>query len=147
MTRTFYHRVTVGAVCGIVLLLALSLYAFWTKEVILGLALAVGLVMVAERALHSQYTLGDGRLTIHRGRLAKDKAIPVGEITSCRPMTSAFGLSHYLLITYGGGKKLEALQPANEKAFAEALAKMKSEKAKEEKAKGEKEAEKDNNEN
>lgn len=67
-------------------------------------------------------------------------------------MTSAFGLSHYLLITYGGGKKLEALQPANEKAFAEALAKMKAEKAKgekakEEKAKGEKEAEKDNNEN
>lgn len=131
MVRTFHHKITVGAVCGIIVLLLLSLYAFWTKAVVVGLCLAVGLLLVAERTMHSEYTLRDGLLVIHRGRLSKDRTIDVSLITSCRPMATTFGLVRYLLITYGADGRMEAVQPKNEKAFVEAL--IKSKKSKEDK--------------
>ena len=44
MTRSFHHRTTLGAVCGIVLFLLLAVYAFWIKKVILGLLMAFHLL-------------------------------------------------------------------------------------------------------
>lgn len=121
MDRSFHHRVTVGAACGIVLLLALAVYAFWIKSVALGLLMVVLLIIVAERSLHTKYIFRDDRLIIYKGRLAKAQTIMLDQITGCRPMTTVFGLVRYLLITYGHDNRVVSAQPANERAFVEML--------------------------
>ena len=110
MTRSFHHRTTLGAVCGIVLFLLLAVYAFWIKNVILGLLMAFLLIVLTERTLHSEYVISDGKLIIDN---------------SCRPMTSVFGLVRYLLITYGSDNVMVSVQPANEIAFVATLKKEK----------------------
>ncbi len=125
MTRSFHHRTTLGAVCGIVLFLLLAVYAFWIKNVIVGLLMAFLLVILTERTLHSQYVISDGKLIIDNGKLSKTKVIMISQINSCRPMTSVFGLVRYLLITYGANDAMVSVQPVNETAFVAALKKEK----------------------
>lgn len=125
MTRSFHHRTTLGAVCGIVLFLLLAIYAFWIKNVIVGLLMAFLLVILTERTLHSQYVISDGKLIIDNGKLSKAKVIMISQINSCRPMTSVFGLVRYLLITYGATDAMVSVQPVNEAAFIAALKKEK----------------------
>ena len=125
MTRSFHHRTTLGAVCGIVLFLLLAVYAFWIKNVIVGLLMAFLLVILTERTLHSQYVISDGKLIIDNGKLSKTKIIMISQINSCRPMTSVFGLVRYLLITYGATDAMVSVQPVNEAAFVAALKKEK----------------------
>lgn len=120
MDRTFHHRITVGAVCGIVLLLILAVYAFWVKSVILGLFVVLALVLVSERSLHTRYIFHDRELIIYYGRLSKSKHILLADIHSCKPMTTVFGLVRYLLIGYGNDK-LVSVQPDNEPAFVDVL--------------------------
>lgn len=126
MDRTFHHRFTVGAACGIVLFLLLAAYAFWAKSPVVGCLLALALVVTAERSLHKKYIFHGGDLTIYNGRLGRSKTIGVAGIKSCRPMTSVFGMVHYLLIAYGDGR-VEAVQPDNEQAFVDCLKKRKNE--------------------
>ncbi len=123
MTRSFHHRTTLGAVCGIVLFLLLAVYAFWIKNVILGLLMAFLLIVLTERTLHSEYVISDGKLIIDNGKLSKSKTILIGQINSCRPMTSVFGLVRYLLITYNDNHAMVSVQPVNETAFIAALKK------------------------
>lgn len=125
MTRSFHHRTTLGAICGIVLFLLLAVYAFWIKNVIVGLLMAFLLVILTERTLHSQYVISDGKLIIDNGKLSKTKVIMISQINSCRPMTSVFGLVRYLLITYGANDAMVSVQPVNEAAFVAALKKEK----------------------
>ncbi len=125
MTRSFHHRTTLGAVCGIVLFLLLAVYAFWVKNVIVGLLMAFLLVILTERTLHSQYVISDGKLIIDNGKLSKTKVIMISQINSCRPMTSVFGLVRYLLITYGATDAMVSVQPVNEAAFVAAIKKEK----------------------
>ncbi len=125
MTRSFHHRLTLGAVCGIVLFLLLAIYAFWIKNVILGLLMAFLLVVLTERTIHSEYVISDGKLIIDNGKLSKSKVIMIGQINSCRPMTSVFGLVRYLLITYGANDAMVSVQPVNEAAFIATLKKEK----------------------
>lgn len=133
MDRTFHQRLTVGAVSGIILLLALSLYAFWVKSVVLGLLLVLALVLVTERTLHTEYVFRDGNLIVDNGRLSREKVIPLRSIRSCRPMATVFGLVRYLLITYGDDScRMVSVQPDNEKAFVEHLRKAKKEETDEE---------------
>lgn len=122
MDRTFHHRVTIGAVSGIILLLVLAVYAFWVKSVILGLLLALALVLVIERSLHTEYIFRDDKLIIYNGRLSRSRSIPLASIQSCRPMASVFGLVRYLLISYGNGS-IVSVQPDNEVAFIDFLRK------------------------
>lgn len=121
MTRTFHHRITVGAVCGIVLLLALSFYAFWIKAVVVGLLLVLALVLVAESALRTEYVFSGDKLVISRGRLSRNTTIELRTVTSCRPMTTVFGLVRYLLITYGDEGRVVSVQPDNEAAFVKVM--------------------------
>ncbi len=123
MTRSFHHRTTIGAVCGIVLFLLLAVYAFWIKNVILGLLMAFLLIVLTERTLHSEYVISNGKLIIDNGKLSKSKTILIGQIRACRPMTSVFGLVRYLLITYGASNAMVSVQPVNEAAFMAALKK------------------------
>lgn len=125
MTRSFHHKTTLGAVCGIVLFLLLAVYAFWVKNVIVGLLMAFLLVILTERTLHSQYVISDGKLIIDNGKLSKTKVIMISQINSCRPMTSVFGLVRYLLITYGATDAMVSVQPVNEAAFVAAIKKEK----------------------
>lgn len=77
--------------------------------------------------MHKKYTFSDDKLTVYNGRLAKSKTINLDDITSCRPVTSVFGMVRYLLVTYGNPEKIEAVQPDNERAFVDCLNKRKNE--------------------
>lgn len=121
MDRTFQHRFTLGAACGIVLLLLATLYAFWMLKPVVGVLLALGLVMVMEQSLHKQYIFRDDKLIIDNGRLMKNRVIALSQISSCRPMITTFGMVHYLLISYGAANKVVAVQPRNEQAFINCL--------------------------
>lgn len=120
MSRTFHHRFTIGSKCGVVLLAALALYLFWVKAVIFGMVVVILNVLVMERVLHSEYVFRDGFLEIRRGRFSKRRLIPLVEITSCRPMTTTFGMVRYLLIGYGNGR-YAAVQPEQEASFVQFL--------------------------
>lgn len=122
MTRVFHHQFTVPALCGIVLAATLTLYFFWQKMAIAGV-LAAGLwVLMTERVLHTTYTLTDDELLVSRGRLARGTAIRLETIVGCTPLSHLFGLSHYLLITYGAGHVV-SVQPQNEREFIAELQK------------------------
>ena len=123
MTRSFHHRTTVGAVCGILLFLLLALYAFWIKNAVMGLIMAFLLIVLVERTLHSEYIISDGKLIINNGKLARAKTISIQEIHDCKPMTSVFGLVRYLLLTYGASDRMISVQPQNEAAFITTLQK------------------------
>lgn len=127
MDRTFHHRFTIGAACGIILFLLLAVYFFWVKSPIAGVLMALALIVVAERSLHKEYIFRGDKLIIDNGRLARSKTIEIKQITSCRPMANVFGLVRYLLITYGKDGRVEAVQPDNEVAFIECLKKRKNE--------------------
>ena len=123
MTRSFHHRTTVGAMCGILLFLLLALYAFWIKNAVVGLIMAFLLIVLVERTLHSEYIISDGNLIINNGKLARAKTINIQEIHDCKPMTSVFGLVRYLLLTYGASDRMISVQPQNEAAFITTLQK------------------------
>lgn len=123
MTRSFHHRTTVGAMCGILLFLLLALYAFWIKNAVVGLIMAFLLIVLVERTLHSEYIISDGKLIINNGKLARAKTINIQEIHDCKPMTSVFGLVRYLLLTYGASDRMISVQPQNEAAFITTLQK------------------------
>jgi membrane protein YdbS with pleckstrin-like domain len=135
MDRTFHHRFTLGAACGIVLLLVMSLYAFWQRQPVVGAVLALGLLAISEQSLHKKYIFRDDKLIIDNGRLWRDKTIRLDQIHDCRPMTNTFGLIHYMLISYttdGNNDRIEAVQPDNEASFLTVLQKRKAELAKDE---------------
>ena len=121
MTRSFHHRTTVGAVCGILLFLLLALYAFWIKNAVVGLIMAFLLIVLVERTLHSEYVISDGKLIINNGKLSRSKVIDLAEIHDCKPMTAVFGLVRYLLLTYGASNRVVSVQPQNEAAFVATL--------------------------
>ena len=123
MIRSFHHRTTVGAVCGILLFLLLALYAFWIKNAVVGLVMAFLLIVLVERTLHSEYIISDGKLIINNGKLARAKTINIQEIHDCKPMTSVFGLVRYLLLTYEASDRMISVQPQNEAAFIMTLQK------------------------
>lgn len=123
MDRTFHHRFTIGAACGIALLFALSLYAFWMRQPVIGALLALGLIAVMEQSLHKQYIFHADQLIIDNGRLWRSRTISLNQINSCRSMRTTFGMVHYLLISYGPAEKVAAVQPRNEQAFVECLRK------------------------
>lgn len=122
MTRTFHHRFTWGAKCGVLLFAGIALYLFWVKAVVVGLLFVVLNVMLIERVLHTQYTIGDDALTVYRGRFAKSRTIPLTDIRHCYAVQGAFGLSHFLLLEYAGDGRI-TLEPAEEASFMACLAK------------------------
>lgn len=123
MRRSFHHRFTIGAACGIVLLLALAIHAFWVKSIGLGVTMALLLTIVAERTMHTEYAIDDDKLIINKGRLARKLTIELASITACHPVATAFGMARCLVITYGADNSLVAVQPCNERAFVELLRK------------------------
>ncbi len=120
LKRTFHHRFTLGAKCGIALFSLLAFYFFWTRAVVVGFVPVLVVVLIVERILHSEYVFLDGKLIVNHGRFVKTREIPLTDIIACRSMRSTFGLVHYLLIEYGAGHMV-AVQPENEAAFVRYL--------------------------
>lgn len=120
MTRTFHHRFTLGARCGVILCTLLALYLFWTQSALMGILVVLVDVLIIERVLHSEYVIDDRRLIIRRGRFARTVTIPLDAIHSCRPVPSLFGLVRYLLIEYGAAR-VQAVEPAEEASFIRCL--------------------------
>ena len=110
--RSFHHRITLGAGCGIILCLVAAFWLFWVKMVVLGALMALVVILMCERVFHTEYILYDDRLVIRRGRLSRDKTIALCDITHCRMVSVNFGLSHYLLIQYGDDRMV-CVEPQN----------------------------------
>lgn len=125
-SRSFHHRITLGAGCGIILCLVAAFWLFWVKMVILGALMALGVIWMCERVLNTEYILYADKLVIRRGRLSRDKTIALCDITHCRVVSVNFGLSHYLLIQYGDDR-MTYVEPQNEVAFMACLKKLKAE--------------------
>lgn len=120
--RRFQHRITPGGISGILLLLLLAFYLFWNRSAVAAFAVVVVLVAVMERVLHTTYTLTADRLIVRRGRFARTLVVPLSDVIGCRAVRTTFGLSHYLLLSYGANHLL-SLQPDNEAAFLSELSK------------------------
>ena len=120
MNKLFHQRFTLSSKCGITLFTLLAFYLFWNKMAIFGACVAVAIVVMIERVIHTTYSFESGEdddiLVIDRGRFSKKVTIVVNEIIKCTRMKTPFGMSHYLLIEYGAGH-LVSVQPENEDVF------------------------------
>ena len=126
MNRTFTHRVTLPALAGIVLIAALALYFFWHRGPVMVVAatlLTVLDVLAIERVIHTTYTLtSDGRLTISKGRFARQQEIPLGDVRSVSVHSAPFNLYRYILVEYGGRGEV-AVMTENDDAFLKEITK------------------------
>lgn len=125
MDRTFHHQFPFYGKVTVVLLIALALVCFWQQRFIIGLLVVFLVVMTLERMLHSQYVFHKGLLIIDRGRFAHRVIIPLSDITQIKPITTTWGLVHYILIEYGA-HHAATVQTDNEGAFLKYLNRMSS---------------------
>ena len=126
MERTFHQQFTMANKCGITVFSLLAFYLLWQKAALTGLFVAVIVVLMIERMIHTTYTFTVSErsevLRIDRGRFSRPTVIAVNEIVRCTLMKTAFGLSHYLLIEYGE-RRMVSVTPDNSEAFIAELKK------------------------
>lgn len=130
--RVFQQQLSIGMVCALTLSSLLCLYFFWIKQGLLALLMAIVVVLIVERIIHTTYTFiriardEDSKervyLVINKGRFVRSKYIALGDIVCCRLMRVNFKLSHYVLIEYGH-QHFVAVQPQNEQAFIDEIKK------------------------
>ena len=106
---------------------ALVLFVDTTCAPYIGLVVALGLIIIIERIIHSTYTLtADGKLVVYYGRFYKGKTIPLTDITDVElKRSSGFGglmPSKYVVIHYEK-KNLLSLVPVKPEEFINALVK------------------------
>ena len=66
-----------------------------------------------ERLIHSEFVVtDDGRLVVRRGRLSKEKVVPLTDITELKELKMLWGMGSYILVRYGVNRYI-TLQPAN----------------------------------
>jgi len=124
--RTFHKRITMQAKCGVAIFTLLAGYFFWMKVAIIGIFLAIVIVGMIERILHTTYTFRRVKpidrdeemdfIVIDEGRFSSRKTIPVCDIISVERMKVCMGLDYALVIEYGA-KHLLSVQPDNEEGF------------------------------
>lgn len=105
MNRIFHVKIAGGTYFLLILLTAVMVFAFWCMKAMIGLVVALGLIIIIERIIHSTYTLtADGKLVVYYGRFYKGKTIPLTDITDVElKRSSGFGgimPSKYVLIHY-----------------------------------------------
>ena len=126
LERTFHQQFTMANKCGITVFSLLAFYLLWQKAALTGLFVAVIVVLMIERMIHTTYTFTVSErsevLRIDRGRFSRPTVIAVNEIVRCTLMKTAFGLSHYLLIEYGE-RRMVSVTPDNSEAFIAELKK------------------------
>ena len=125
-THSYPSRVGAGNVLLIAALLAVCIYMMWNGGgIAIGVALVV-LVVVVERTIHTEYRLDSEQLTIHYGRLARDRHVPLGTIRRVerirRIRVGRRAMVTYLLIVCTDGQSI-AIRPRDEEAFVTQLIK------------------------
>lgn len=103
-----------------ILLALAAIYLFWVKAAVVGCILVVLNVLFIERILHSEYIFNDDTLTLYRGRFRRARVIRLADIKSCIPVTTSFGMEHYLLLELAG-RKFAAVDPAQQDRFVKHL--------------------------
>jgi len=127
--RSFKRRLENMALAIPLLLVAMIVVVMWHRSLanaLVGLLLAILLVLVLERMLHTEYRFEGDMLVVIRGRFAKRKNIPLNEIIRVVPVKGKLLVTHYLLIEYGAGRE-QAVQPMNEEAFLNEIKKRQNE--------------------
>lgn len=130
MNRIFHARVPWYTLFFLVLLLILTVWAYWERLGLVAMASLLFMVILVERTIHTSYTVTpDGILRINRGRFSKHLAIPLNDIHHIERLRSArlgsFALTSYLLIHYGEPPKNISLIPADEEGLIAYINKMK----------------------
>ena len=126
MNRTFQGRITPGMVLIFILLLSITFYFGWYKN-ILAIPLIIIVIFMIERMLHTTFTVTSSRLfIIHKGRFSKDIDISISDIAKIEKGTSLYsklGVYAYLNIILKNGKEI-SVWPADEKSFLEWIQKV-----------------------
>lgn len=127
MTRVFHHRLTLGELCGILLLALASLYCFWfgtCPMAVLGALLVAVAVWGIDRGIHTDYVLDDDQLTTQSGRIGRQRgqAIPLQTITALRRMPRHLLTGSYVMVEHGD-HNISIFTPENEASFVEAVGK------------------------
>ncbi|WP_044122793.1 hypothetical protein [Segatella baroniae] len=126
MNRTFHRHLSIAGVCGIIVFSILAFFLFWSKSPVAGLALALVVVLMTERMLHTSYIFtqerGEQLLVIDRGRLARRQVVRLSEVVKVMPMKRLGGLSRFVMVVYGSDRMV-AVEPENEDAFCKELMK------------------------
>ena len=121
MNRIFHERITWSQVVFILIGAAVVFWAFWIKQVLLGVVFLLMLIVMIERAIHTTYTLTtDGRLLVYYGRFTKGKEILVSDIKKVEKFKN--WLTHGVVVHYGDGRFVP-LQPVNEDELIASLQK------------------------
>lgn len=130
--RTFHKRITLVAKCGITFFVILAGYFFWVKIAILAIFVAIVIVGMIERILHTTYTFRRLKpidrddemeyLIINEGRFSSNKNVPVCDIVKVERAKTLLGLDHCLVIEYGH-HNMVVVQPDNEDVFKKEIEK------------------------
>ncbi len=124
--RTFHKRFTLPARIGVVVFALLAGYFFWMKVAVVGILVAIVIVGMIERILHTTYTFRRVKpidrdeemdyLIISEGRFSANRNVPLCDVTDVRSARTFFGLDECVVIEYGC-KNIVAVQPDNVVAF------------------------------
>ena len=124
--RTFHKRFTLSAKMGITLFTLLAAYFFWTKVAILGILVAIIIVGMIERVLHTTYSISLVKpidrneemwfLIVSEGRFSARKTIALRDVVSIERAKTFLGFDHCLVVETTSGK-LICVQPDNEEEF------------------------------
>lgn len=137
MDRTFHQKFSLASKCGITVFTLLAAWFFWNRQAVLGILVAIIVIGMIERVLHTAYIFRRVKpvdldeekefLVIDQGRFSRNKNIPLDRVIKVTPVKTAFGLSHYLLIEYGNNN-MASVQPEDDESFLRELEKRQNEK-------------------
>lgn len=127
MNRLFHARIRWYQYALLVLLGGAFLSAFWYKQGVWAVLLAILLILVIERIIHTLYTVTtDGYLVVYYGRFTREKKILIQDISAVSCLHSmkfgSFAVTHYLLVEYGAGKFV-SLWPDKEQELIDCIEK------------------------
>ena len=129
MNRTFHSRTRWDQIIYVFIIASVCLYMIWIKQAILAAILAVLLIVLIEKIIHTQYIItSHNKLIIKRGRFSKTQELDFDNITDIEEKTTtkfgAFYVAKYVLITYNKNKYI-AITPASPSRFINAVIKKK----------------------
>ena len=129
MNRTFHSRTRWDQLLCSLILGGLCFYMVWIKQGILATLLAVLIIILIEKIIHTQYSITtQNKLIINRGRFTKKEIIDIDAITDIELRKSKklteFFLGNIVIITINKTKFL-ALSPIGPERFVETLIKRK----------------------
>lgn len=119
MKRTFQGRITIGMMIVFFILLSLTFYFAWQKNV-LASPLLVLVIFLLERLLHTSYTVtSSGYLIIQKGRFSKIVHLDIQDIVRIEKGISVYaktGLYSYLNLILNDGRVI-SIWPQQEDEF------------------------------